>query len=346
MALIASLENLHWLITLSFLLIIVASIVIYKTSRKFVTYVILSLLLALALSQVNSSEHSAFYAGLLYVIFSAFSLLLIAQFWSTLLHIFHFKYASRYYGIIIMYGTIGSILGPIMVIGLINYSSKTMLSAIIIILLIVVMIGLHLAHSYCNHEPAEQPEVINKSKNSSSLLFASFILLYSLIATIFYYQQLEVAGNQRNVNPIMLFGMRDLVIGLLTLGTHFMIRNYNLQLVRLLSFMPFVSIWLVLMIGFLPTLIPVMSAIVIFRTGNFVVTKPGKELYYSVRPDMSRFKSIIDAAIYRGGDLLGIWLFAMLKYFELHEVMISLIVLPLVIIWYLISKKLSINVNS
>jgi AAA family ATP:ADP antiporter len=50
---------------------------------------------------------------------------------------------------------------------------------------------------------------------------------------------------------------------------------------------------------------------IIRRSGNYAITRPGREMLFTVVDRESRFKakSVIDVVIYRGGDMITAWAF-------------------------------------
>ena len=75
------------------------------------------------------------------------------------------------------------------------------------------------------------------------------------------------------------------------------------------------------MIGFgavalLPTLASVVGFQLIRRAGNFAIARPTREVLFTVLPREDRYKakSFIDTAVYRLGDQIGAWSFALLTY--------------------------------
>ncbi len=73
------------------------------------------------------------------------------------------------------------------------------------------------------------------------------------------------------------------------------------------------------MLGFgvlavLPTLAAVVSFQVLRRAGNFALTRPAREVLFTVVPREDRYKakSFIDTAVYRTGDQVGAWSYALI----------------------------------
>ena len=50
---------------------------------------------------------------------------------------------------------------------------------------------------------------------------------------------------------------------------------------------------------------------VIRRAGNYAITRPGREMLFTLVDDETRFKSkpVIDTVVYRGGDVATAWFY-------------------------------------
>jgi AAA family ATP:ADP antiporter len=73
------------------------------------------------------------------------------------------------------------------------------------------------------------------------------------------------------------------------------------------------------MLGFgllavLPTLAVIVGFQVLRRAGNFALTRPAREVLFTVvaREDRYKAKSFIDTAVYRTGDQVGAWSYALI----------------------------------
>jgi AAA family ATP:ADP antiporter len=53
---------------------------------------------------------------------------------------------------------------------------------------------------------------------------------------------------------------------------------------------------------------------VVLKAGNYSITRPGREMLYTnvSREDRFKTKQVIDIVVYRGGDVLSGWAFALL----------------------------------
>ena len=88
-------------------------------------------------------------------------------------------------------------------------------------------------------------------------------------------------------------------------------------------------------------LVPTVAIIVVFqvlrRTGNFAVARPTREVLFTVIPreDKYKTKSFIDTVIYRGGDQVGAWSFALLSGLGLSGTGIAFAAVPISVVWLL-----------
>lgn len=344
MAIVAGLDNLQTLISITFLLILVVSFVLTRPQKPLIVYLAL-IVVAIFTISLYSQTVSHFQAAFIFIAVSIISLLLMSQFWMVLQNIFEFDKASRYYGIIISVGGTGAIIGPGLLIILINTGQDYILKPVLFVLLLLSVLALFLARSYSFEFPRKENEPSQASQVNTKLILGGFVFLYSIIATFLYYQQLDIVNTNLPTSEArkVFFGMRDMVIGVLTLAIQWFIfrRDANKNLWHHTAGIPVFTLLLVIALGVFPTVASVFMVVVLFRTGNYTVTKPVRELYYKAAPDLSSYRSFIDTAVYRGGDLIGIWCFFLLKELGLNHFELAICVIPLIIVWYLLSQKIS-----
>ena len=67
--------------------------------------------------------------------------------------------------------------------------------------------------------------------------------------------------------------------------------------------------WLVVAIN--PALMVLIGLQVARRAGNYAITRPGREMLYTIVDAETRFKAkpVIDTVVYRGGDVASAWLY-------------------------------------
>jgi ATP:ADP antiporter, AAA family len=71
------------------------------------------------------------------------------------------------------------------------------------------------------------------------------------------------------------------------------------------------------------------------RAGNFAVTRPAREVLFTVlsREDKYKAKSFIDTFVYRAGDQIGAWSYPLLTWLGLGLTGISFVAAPLAALW-------------
>jgi AAA family ATP:ADP antiporter len=82
---------------------------------------------------------------------------------------------------------------------------------------------------------------------------------------------------------------------------------------------------------------------VIYRAGRYGVTKPARETLFTVvsREEKYKSKAFIDAAVYRGGDLVSGWIYAGLAFVGLSIGAIALIAAPAAILWVVVGLRVA-----
>jgi AAA family ATP:ADP antiporter len=113
------------------------------------------------------------------------------------------------------------------------------------------------------------------------------------------------------------FATIDLIVNIITLIVQVFLTGRLVSwfgVAAILSLLPAVS-----MLGFgaiflMPTLAAVAAFQVARRAGNFALTQPARQVLYTVvsREDRYKAKNFIDTAIYRAGDQVGAWSYALI----------------------------------
>ena len=344
MAIVAGLDNLQTLISFAFILILIASFIVARFRSSLPVYLVLIVILIFTISNYNQTV-SPLQAAIIFILVNMLSLLLMSQFWKVLHDIFEFDKASKYYGMIISIGGIGAILGPGILILLVNTGTIHFLKPVLFIFLLLSVLALFLAASYGFKFPEKNHNMLQNKEGNTKLVLGGFVFLYSIIATFLYYQQLDIVNANLSTTEArkVFFSMRDMAIGALTLLIQGLILAGLVpgKLWYHTGRIPIFTLILVFTLGIFPTVSFVFMVVVLFRTGNFSITKPVRELYYNVDPALSNYRSFIDTAVYRGGDLIGIWWFFLLKELGLNHFELAICVIPLVIVWYILSQKIS-----
>jgi ATP:ADP antiporter, AAA family len=88
-------------------------------------------------------------------------------------------------------------------------------------------------------------------------------------------------------------------------------------------------------LGIYPLLATLVVVQVIYRSGRYAIAKPAREVLFTVVPRSDRYKakSFIDAAVYRGGDLISGWIYAGLAALGMTVGAIALVAAPMAAVW-------------
>jgi AAA family ATP:ADP antiporter len=95
-------------------------------------------------------------------------------------------------------------------------------------------------------------------------------------------------------------------------------------------------------LGLYPTLWTLVVVQVIYRAGRYGLTKPAREVLFTVvsREEKYKSKAFIDAAVYRGGDLVSGWVYAGAAAIGLTLGSIALLAAPMAAIWAVVAISL------
>jgi len=103
-----------------------------------------------------------------------------------------------------------------------------------------------------------------------------------------------------------------------------------------LAIIPLLMIFGWMAVAVSPILFVLIGLQVIRRAGNYAITKPGREMLFTMVSNEARYKAkpVIDIVIYRGGDMVTAWFYTLLTAsFGLGLNIIALIAACLAAVW-------------
>jgi AAA family ATP:ADP antiporter len=295
-----------------------------------------------------------------YVWSSVFALFVVTVFWGFMSDCFDNSQGKRLFSFI----AVGSSLG-----GMAGSSVTAVLAEMLPVfsLLLLACIPLEVA-SWCARSlhrrfntgsvqiPGEAAKVISGNAWSGMkavfespylLAIAAFIALLTFVSTMLYFQQASlVADAFANRGERTAFYARvDLLVSALTIVFQVYLTariikwlgvGLTLALVPALMAMGFV------LLGLYPTLAVLVVVQVIYRAGRYGLTKPAREILWTVLGREAKYKSkpFLDAAVYRGGDLLSGWIYTGLAAVGLSIGAIALTAAPVAGLWTILALKL------
>jgi AAA family ATP:ADP antiporter len=132
----------------------------------------------------------------------------------------------------------------------------------------------------------------------------------------------------------------DLLVNALTLGAQIFLTGRVLKWLGValtLTVIPAMSA-----IGFLGLgMLPILTSVVVFqalrRAGNYAIAQPARQVLFTVlsREDRYKAKNFIDTFVYRAGDQVGAWSYALMGVFSLGVAGTAFVAVPISVVWLL-----------
>jgi AAA family ATP:ADP antiporter len=336
---------LAWLWTYNFFFSIAAvSIYGYAASRVRLKFLIPGVYALFAASFVlfylgaSSLDDTEIIDKSFYLWISLFSLFHVSVFWSLMSDLFTKQQAPRLFAFIASGASVGTIAGNAtdlwfaQSLGTLNL----MLLAAVILVAIVPLVGV-LYHLKATRMPAAGDEVSSDVsirgnpfagfrefvRNPFLLGIALFIFLYTTIGSFVYFEIKNLT-----VDGAVLFGqvMDNEVRTQMWAGVNLIVNTISIVVAMFatgriavrfgvgttLALVPFVLAVVFLVVAVNPLLLAVLISHIALKGGNYSITRPAREMLYTLvnREDRFKAKPVIDIVVYRGGDTLAAWLFA------------------------------------
>ena len=288
-----------------------------------------------------------------YVWTSVFALFVVTVFWGFIADLFRNEQGKRLFGFIAVGSSLGGIAG----------SGLTALIAErvpVFLLLLIAIVPLEVAarlarelHRESGRERTslrrEEAQPIRGTAMSGIKVLARspylrriavFLAFMTFASTVLYFQQAELVGRafeDRGVRTAFLAKI-DLTVNVITILTQGLFTAHIIRKIGLglsLALIPAVVCLGFVSMGVYPLLAVLVAVQVIYRSGRYAITKPAREVLFTVvgREERYKSKAFIDAAVYRGGDLASGWIYAGLAALGLSVGAIALVAAPLAALW-------------
>ena len=295
-----------------------------------------------------------------YVWTSVFALFVVTVFWGLLADCFDNAQAKRMFGFIAVGSSIGGILGSSLTAGLAEIVPT-------FALLLLACIPLEIA-SWCAlalHRRFDTGNIRTQGESTRAIsgnawsgmkaVFASpyligiavFIMLMTFASTMLYFQQANLvaeAFTDRGVRTAF-FAKVDLAVSILTIVFQVYLTARIIKWLGVgltLALVPVAVAVGFLALGVYPTLAVLVVVQVAYRAGRYGLTKPAREILWTVLDRQAKYKSkpFLDAAIYRGGDLVSGWIYTGLAAIGLSIGMIAFVAAPVAAVWAIVGLGL------
>jgi ATP:ADP antiporter, AAA family len=291
------------------------------------------LLFALAL-YVATPEQTIWVGRIFFIWTSIFNLFVVSIFWQMIVDIFTSEQGKRLFGFIAAGATLGAIAGSLFTVSTVEHMAQGFLMVGAALMLEVAVFCVRrlsrLSAALASRPQADAPQQpiggtllggIRDALSSTYLLNVSlFLLLYAVTSTFLYFQQAAVVSHSfaSRAAQTQFFATVDLGVNVLTLAVQLFLTGRILKRFGVgttLSLLPLFSVLGFGAVALLPTLASVVTFQLIRRGGNFAIARPTREVLFTVLPREDRYKakSFIDTVVYRLGDQIGAWSFALLS---------------------------------
>ena len=150
--------------------------------------------------------------------------------------------------------------------------------------------------------------------NPYLLSIGLFIFLYTGISSFVYFELKNLLSDFSRPERSVIWAQMDLAVNILAISTGLfatsrIVTKFGMPVT--IAMVPIMICIGLLVLAISPLLGVVVVLQVIRRAGNYAVTRPAREMLFTLVNQETRFKAkpVIDIVAYRGGDMLTAWLF-------------------------------------
>jgi ATP:ADP antiporter, AAA family len=356
-------ENLQWLFSGTLVGMILvnppfAALVAKLPRARFISiayrFFIANLLLFVVLLKLATAEQNIWLGRIFFIWTSVFNLFVVSVFWALMVDVFNSEQGKRLFGFIAAGATLGGIVGSSITAALAQQipAIYLLLGSAVLLELAVLSVrrlsriagALHERRaSLADEAPIGGSALSGLShalKSPYLVNVSAYILLYAITSTFLYFQQAEIARDSfadRGARTAF-FARIDLWVNMLTLGAQLFVTGRVLRTIGValtLAILPALSILGFGTLALTPTILVLVIYQVLRRAGNFAFARPTREVLFTVVPreDKYKAKSFIDTVVYRAGDQVGAWSYALLGAVGLGMTGIALAAVPISLVW-------------
>ena len=265
-----------------------------------------------------------------YVWVSVFSLFHISVFWTFMSELFSKEQSGRLFGIIAVGASVGGLIGPsttaFFSVSLGTDNLMLIASMMLFIPIPIIFYLQSLKAIELNNQALDIP-ISNQSiggnplagfkmffSNPYLLSIGLFIFLYTGISSFVYFELKNLLSDFSRPERSVIWAQMDLAVNILAISTGLfatsrIVTKFGMPIT--IAMVPIMICIGLLVLAISPLLGVVVVLQVIRRAGNYAVTRPAREMLFTLVNQETRFKAkpVIDIVAYRGGDMLTAWLF-------------------------------------
>jgi len=368
MGILAGVENLQWLFTATFVVMLVAvPLFAWLSSRvprlHFIDWVYGFFTLNLLLFAVLffTRDESVWLARGFYVWISVYNLFVVSVAWSLMADVFDSEQAKRLFAFIAAGASVGGLAGPALsalLIGSLGQAGLIVLAALLLAVALMLKqvlmrwreqggagrAGAVQAESPRRPVPGNPFSGLTRVLASPYLLgIAGFVILLATASTFLYFEQARLVAElfPQRADQVRVFGVIDFVVQAGALVSQLFItgriaRRMGVRV--LLACVP-----LLVCIGFIglalmPTFAMLAVLMIVRRIGEYAFVRPGREMLFTPLDAESKYKAknFIDTVVYRAGDAMSGWLKSLLDMFAQGAWLVALVGAACAALWGLL----------
>jgi ATP:ADP antiporter, AAA family len=264
-----------------------------------------------------------------YVWVSVFSLFNISVFWSFMSELFSKEQSGRLFGIIAVGASVGGLIGPFITAFFsvsIGTDNLMLIASMMLLIPIPIIFYLQSKATDLNNKkldltPTSHPIGGNPIagfkmlfSNPYLMSIALFIFLYTGISSFIYFELKNLLSDLSRPERSAIWAQMDLAVNILSISiglfaTGRIVGKFGMPVT--IAMVPVMVCVGLLILAISPLLGVVMILQIIRRAGNYGMTRPAREMLFTLVDRETRFKAkpVIDIVAYRGSDMLMAWLF-------------------------------------
>ncbi|WP_027910066.1 NTP/NDP exchange transporter [Pseudomonas sp. URMO17WK12:I4] len=357
MGIMAGVENLQWLFTATFVVMLVAvPLFAWLSSRvpriHFVSWVYgffcLNLLAFAVLFQM--SDDNVWLARTFYVWISVYNLFVVSVAWSLMADVFDSQQAKRLFAFIAAGASVGGLVGPAMsalLVGVVGESGLVLLAGVLLGIALALKtplmrwreVGGAGRPGAVKAESSRKPVAGNPFSGLTRVLqspyllaIAAFVVLLATVTTFLYFEQARLVAERfpdRDAQ-IRVFGIIDVIVQAGALLSQVFITGRIAQKLGVRVLLAIVP--LLVCVGFIglalaPTFAMLAALMIVRRIGEYAFVRPGREMLFAPLDAESKYKAknFIDTVVYRAGDALSGWVKSFLDLLGQGAVLVALV---------------------
>jgi len=339
MGVAAGVENLQWLFTATFFVMLLAVPLFAWLSARvprlhFIDWVYgffgMNLLVFVALFQLQPD--SPWLARAFYVWISVYNLFVVSVAWSLMADMFDSEQAKRLFAFIAAGASVGGLLGPALsavLIGSLGASGMLLLAAVLLGVTLVLKQALMRWREEggagrpgaAPTESTRRPLPGNPFSGLTAVLgspyllgIAGFVVLLATVTTFLYFEQARLVAEHfpDREAQVRVFGIIDFIVQAGALLSQLFVTGRIAQTLGVRVLLAIVP--LLMCVGFIglalaPGFALLAALMIVRRIGEYAFVRPGREMLFAPLDAESKYKAknFIDTVVYRAGDAISGW---------------------------------------